>query len=127
MNTQKKLVSLLGVAAIILVAAFTISSCKTPSAPEPVAVLKSSDGNATITVNTWDKSMHKGACSFAVKMGGKTYEGTADFSADESNVTFSNVKPDEFKAELEKAWPIDSAKGTVKIIGFVFDIKPLMK
>ena len=59
-------------------------------------------------------------------MGGKTYEGTADFSADESNVTFSNVKPDTMKA-LEKAWPIDSAKGTAEIMGFVFDIKPLMK
>lgn len=126
MNTQKKLVSLLGVAAIMLVAAFTIASCKTPSAPEPVAVLKSSDGNATITVNSWDKSAHKGTCSFAVKMGGETYEGTADFSATETNVTFSNAKPDTMKA-LEKAWPIDSAKGTAAIMGFVFDIKPLLK
>ncbi len=127
MKKHTKLFSLIGTAFLAIAVVFAATSCKQnddDKGSAPVATIKSSDGNATLTVLTYDKNTGKGTCK--VDVPSQNYWVTGDFQATSTTVTLSNTKDSlghTGTSALAGTYPITSKKVTIN--GFTFDLSPL--
>ena len=135
MKKHTKLFSLIGTAFLAIAVVFAATSCKQNdddkgggSGSKPVATIKSSDGNATLTVLTYDKTTQKGKCKIDVSVPtNNTYTGDFQFgsSATGATVKLENMKDKDGHdmAALNNTYPIADKKVTIS--GFTFDLSPL--
>lgn len=125
MKKHTKLFSLIGTAFLAIAVVFAATSCKQnddDKGSAPVATIKSTDGNATLTVLTYDKTSGKGTCKIDVPSA--NYWVTGDFQATSSAVTLSNTKDSLGQTGVyANTYPITSKKVTIN--GFEFNLSPL--
>ena len=126
MKKHTKLFSLIGTAFLAIAVVFAATSCKQnddDKGSAPVATIKSSDGNATLTVLTFDKTTGKGTCKVDGPAG---YWATGDFETNGTQVTLKNTKDSlghTGTSALAGTYPITGKKVTIS--GFTFDLTPL--
>ena len=131
MKKHTKLFSLIGTAFLAIAVVFAATSCKQnddDKGSAPVATIKSTDGNATLSVLTYDKTTKKGKCKIDVSVPtNNTYTGDFQFG---SGATGATVKLENMKdkdghdmAALNTTYPITDKKVTIS--GFTFDLTPL--
>ena len=127
---QKNIVSMIGALILIIGAVVLITGCpqsnsskKDDVKPKPFAVLKSDDGTATLTINTFDKTTNKG--TYTLEKGGQSGNGNVEIvdegglKAKITNATFAGAsQPDAEIAFVGK-------KLTIPGIG-TFDFKDIL-
>ena len=135
MKKHTKLFSLIGTAFLAIAVVFAATSCKqndddkkAPTSVTSVKTLKSTDGKATLTVLTYDKTTQKGKCKIDVSVPtNNTYTGDFQFgsSATGATVKLENMKDKDGHdmAALNTTYPITDKKVTIS--GFTFDLSPL--
>ncbi len=128
MKKQIKLISLIGTALLTLAVVFAATSCKQngddKKEPDPVATIKSADGQATLTILTLDKTTGKGTCK--VDVPAHKYWAAGNFQATPSNISLSNTKDSLNKTgkdACDGSYPIIGGKVTIKDL--TFDVSSL--
>ena len=124
---QKKIVSMIGMLVVLIGTVFMMTGCpqaNTSKTVKPFAVLKSEDGTAILTINTFDKTTNKG--TYTLEKGGQTGKGNFEvvndggtFKAKITNATFAGIP------QFDQTIPFVGKKLTISGIG-TFDFKDIL-
>lgn len=132
MKKHTKLFSLIGTAFLAIAVVFAATSCKQNdddkgggSGSKPIATIPSSDGKATLTVLSYDKTSGKGTCK--VDVPSMKYWITGDFKTDGKQVTLEKTKDSADMSNTHNGNYTISSDKKVTIAGYTFDLTDFFK